>query len=58
MVQVASVTNDMLTDEEFDRERPEVFAQSPSTPMVDLGEAFEFCRREMANRNCSTSPAG
>lgn len=45
-------TNEMLTDEEFDRERTEVYAQSPSTPVGDLDEAFEFCRREMSGRNC------
>jgi methylaspartate mutase epsilon subunit len=52
MVVAADVRNEMLTDEEFDSERPGVYAQSPSTPMVDLDEAFEFCRREMAHRNC------
>jgi methylaspartate mutase epsilon subunit len=52
MVQVAEVRNEMLADEEFDRERPGVFAQSPSTPIVDLDEAFDFCRREMSHRNC------
>jgi hypothetical protein len=46
MAQLAEVRNEMLTDEEFERERPEVYAQSPSTPIVDLDEAFEFCRRE------------
>jgi methylaspartate mutase epsilon subunit len=52
MAHVAEVRNEMLTDEEFEQERPVVFAQSPSTPMVDLDEAFEFCRRELAHRNC------
>jgi methylaspartate mutase epsilon subunit len=52
MAQLAEVRNEMLSDEEFERERPEVYAQSPSTPVVDLDEAFEFCRREMADRNC------
>ncbi|MGH2761692.1 MAG: hypothetical protein ACRDLD_03790 [Thermoleophilaceae bacterium] len=42
----------MLTDEELEAEREEVYAQSPDTPMVDLDEAFAFCRREMSQRNC------
>jgi methylaspartate mutase epsilon subunit len=54
MVQLVEVRNEMLTDEEFERQRPEVYAQSPSMPMVDLDEAFDFCRREMASRNCPT----
>jgi methylaspartate mutase epsilon subunit len=45
-------TNDPFSDEEFDRMRLEVFAQHAGTPMVDLDEAFEFCRREMSDRNC------
>jgi methylaspartate mutase epsilon subunit len=57
MVQVAEVRNEMLSDEEFERERPLVYAQSPSTPVVDLEEAFEFCRREMAGRNAPAAMA-
>ena len=51
MAQVAPATNDMLSDEAFARERTEVFAQHPSTPVVDLDEAFAFCREHMAERN-------
>ena len=51
MTQVTPVSNAMLTDDEFDRERVEVYAQDPSTPVVDLDEAYEFCRREMGRRN-------
>ena len=51
MPQLAPSTNDMLTDEEFERQRVEVFAQHPATPVVDLDEAFDFCRREMSHRN-------
>jgi methylaspartate mutase epsilon subunit len=52
MASVAGGVNEMLGDEEFEQERLEVYAQSPSTPMVDLDEAFEFCRGEMSARNC------
>jgi methylaspartate mutase epsilon subunit len=52
MASVAAPTNDLLTDEEFADERVEVYAQSPSTPVGDLDEAFEFCLREMPDRNC------
>src|SRR5215216_175850 len=52
MASVAGGVNEMLGDAEFEHERIEVYAQSPSTPMVDLDEAFEFCRREMSTRNC------
>jgi methylaspartate mutase epsilon subunit len=44
--------NAQLSDEEMRRTRPEVFAQHPDTPMFELEEAFEFCRREMGDRNC------
>ncbi|MBI5104872.1 MAG: hypothetical protein HZB46_07785 [Solirubrobacterales bacterium] len=44
-------SNEMLSNEEFDRTRLEVFAQNRSTPVVDLDEAFAFCRRHMADRN-------
>lgn len=47
----APATNAMLSDEEFDRQRPAVFAQSPATPVIDLDEAFDFCRHHMAHRN-------
>jgi methylaspartate mutase epsilon subunit len=57
MVQLASVSNEMLSDEEFDQERPVVYARSPETPVVDLDEAFEFCRREMSDRNCPAAMA-
>ena len=57
MPQLAPVTNAMLTDEEFDRERPEVYAQHPETPVVDLDEAFEFCRREVGHRTAPASMA-
>jgi methylaspartate mutase epsilon subunit len=52
MVEVASVRNEVLSDEEFEPERLAVYTQSPTTPIVDLDEAFEFCRREMGDRNC------
>jgi methylaspartate mutase epsilon subunit len=52
MTQALPITNAMLTDDEFTRERVEVFAQSPSTPVVDLDEAFDFSRREMSGRSC------
>jgi methylaspartate mutase epsilon subunit len=55
--QLAPVTNEMLDDEEFERERREVFAQNPATPVHDLEEAFAFCRREMAGRNIPSSLA-
>ncbi len=51
MTQLAPAANAMLSDEEFERQRPEVFAQHAATPVVDLDEAFEFCRREMSDRN-------
>jgi len=53
MPQLAAATNEMLTDEQFERERLEVYAEVPTTPTVDLDEAFEFCRRELGDRNCS-----
>jgi len=52
MTQTVPITNTMLTDDEFARERVEVFAQTPSTPVVDLDEAFDFSRREMSERSC------
>jgi methylaspartate mutase epsilon subunit len=51
MTHIAHLTNAMLEDEEFERERIELYAQNPSTPVVDLDEAFEFCRSEMAQRS-------
>jgi methylaspartate mutase epsilon subunit len=48
-----ATTNDKLSDEEFGRLRAAGFAQNPSTPFFELDEAFDFCRREMADRNCS-----
>lgn len=54
MTDFSHVSNAMLSDEEFEHERVQVYAQSPSTPVVDLDEAFEFCLREMAGRNCTT----
>ncbi len=53
MPQLAAATNEMLTDEQFERERLDVYAEVPTTPIVDLDEAFEFCRRELSDRNCS-----
>jgi methylaspartate mutase epsilon subunit len=53
MPQLVAATNEMLTDEQFERERLEVYAEVPLTPIVDLDEAFEFCRRELGERNCS-----
>jgi methylaspartate mutase epsilon subunit len=47
-----ATNNAMLTDAEFEELRRQAYAQSPSTPVVDLGEAFEFCNREMKDRNC------
>jgi methylaspartate mutase epsilon subunit len=47
-----ATNNEPLSDEEFDRTRREVFAQHAGTPTVDLDEAFQFCRREMSDRNC------
>jgi methylaspartate mutase epsilon subunit len=44
----------MLTDEAFEEERQEVFAQHPGTEVFDLEEAFGFCRREMGDRNICT----
>lgn len=51
MAQRAPATNEQLSDEEFEAVRPEVFGQHPSTPVVDLDEAFAFCRANMAHRN-------
>lgn len=51
MAGVADVTNEVLDDDDFERERLEVFAQHPATEAFDLEEAFSFCRREMADRN-------
>ena len=51
MSETIRATNEMLTDEEFETMRTQAYAQHPSTPVVDLDEAFEFCRREMADRN-------
>lgn len=48
---VITATNAPLADEEFDRLRGEAYAQSPSTPVVDLDEAFAFCREHMCGRN-------
>jgi methylaspartate mutase epsilon subunit len=48
------VRNEMLTDEEFESARVAAYAGSPTTPLVDLDEAFSFCRREFADRNCPT----
>lgn len=51
MARVALPTNEMLSDEDFEREREQVYAQRPGMPVVELDEAFEFCRREMFDRN-------
>lgn len=56
MVEFAA-SNDKLSDEEFERMRREVYAQHPSTPIVDLDECFDFCRREMSDRNASVAMA-
>ncbi len=53
MPEPATVGNEMLTDEQFERERLEVYAEVPAIPVGDLDEAFEFCRRELGERNCS-----
>jgi methylaspartate mutase epsilon subunit len=47
-----ATSNDMLSDDEFDATRREVYAQHPATPVVDLEEAFAFCNREMSDRSC------
>jgi methylaspartate mutase epsilon subunit len=52
MVELLSVRNEMLTDEEFESDRSSAYAGSPMTPVVDLDEAFSFCRQEFADRNC------
>jgi len=44
-------TNDPLSEEDFASLRSQAYAQCPDTPVVDLEEAFDFCRREMADRN-------
>ncbi|MGH2967530.1 MAG: methylaspartate mutase subunit E, partial [Solirubrobacteraceae bacterium] len=51
MTHAPPASNDRLADGEFDRQRIEVFAQHPATPVVELEEAFEFCRKEMSGRN-------
>ncbi len=56
--QLAPATNDTLSDDDFDRERVEVFAQNAATPVIDLDEAFAFCTTQMAHRNmCDTLAA-
>jgi methylaspartate mutase epsilon subunit len=56
--QLAPATNDRLSDEDFDRERVEVFAQHAATPVIDLDEAFAFCTTQMSHRNmCDTLAA-
>lgn len=44
-------SNDPLPDDEFEQLRAEAYAKHPATAVVDLDEAYEFCRREMAGRN-------
>ena len=51
MAHRAPATNEMLNDEDFDRVRSEVFAQNPSTPVIDLDDAFAFCHEHMRERN-------
>ena len=46
-----ATSNATISDSEFEELRAEAYAQSPSTPVVDLDEAFDFCRSEMLNRN-------
>jgi methylaspartate mutase epsilon subunit len=47
-----ATSNAMISDAEFDELRAEAYAQSPSTPVVDLEEAFDFCRTNVLDRNC------
>jgi methylaspartate mutase epsilon subunit len=47
-----ATSNRILDDAEFDAMRREVYAQHPATAVVDLDEAFDFCRSEMGSKNC------
>lgn len=51
MSETVHATNEMLTDDEFEAMRAQAYAQHPATPVVDLDEAFAFCRSNMADRN-------
>jgi methylaspartate mutase epsilon subunit len=51
MATTITASNDQLSEEEFGRLRAEAYAQCPGTPLVDLDEAYDFCRREMADKN-------
>ncbi len=46
-----ATSNAMLSDAEFDELRAEAYAQSPTTEVVDLDEAFRWCRDNMLDRN-------
>jgi methylaspartate mutase epsilon subunit len=51
MAQTTVASNAPIEDTEFEALRATVFAQNPSTPVIDLDEAFDFCKRELADRN-------
>jgi len=49
--------NRRLSDGEMAELRQLVYAQHPATPIVPLEEAYEFCRREMGQRNAPAAMA-